>query len=76
MDTSLDIAVAWMVDGIAVNTSPNRISTAGATLRFTPVATTDSGRYTCELTLTVSQTHVTVQGPVQAPERVITVKGY
>ena len=76
MDTSLDIAVAWMVDGTAVNTSPNRISTAGATLSFTPVATTDSGKYTCELTLTVYETHVTVQRPLEAPERVITVKGY
>ena len=75
MDTDLDIAVTWMVDGRAVDTSPDWISTAGVTLSFTPLATTDSGRYTCQLNVTVSQTHVTVQGPVQAAERVISVEG-
>ena len=64
-----------MVDGTAVDTSPDQISTAGATLSFSPVATSDSGRYTCQLTVTTSQTHVTVQGPVESLGKVIAVKG-
>ena len=64
-----------MVDGTAVDTSPDWISTGGATLSFSPVATSDNGRYTCQLTVTTSQTHVTVQGPVESAEREITVEG-
>ena len=75
VDTSPHTAVTWMVDGTAVDTSPDRISTGGATLSFSPVATSDSGRYTCQLTVTTSQTHVTVQGPVESAEREITVEG-
>ena len=75
MDTSPHTAVTWMVDGTAVDTSPDRISTGGATLSFSPVATSDSGRYTCQLTVTTSQTHVTVQGPMESTEREITVEG-
>ena len=61
VDTSPDIAVAWMENGRAVDTTPDRISIDGATLSFSPVATSDSGRYTCELSVTASQTHVTAQ---------------
>ena len=75
VDTSPHTAVTWMVDGTAVDTSPDRISTGGATLSFSPVATSDSGRYTCQLTVTTSQTHVTVQGPVESTEKEITVEG-
>ena len=75
VDTSLDIAVTWMVDGTAVDTSPVRISTAGATLSFSPAATSDSGSYTCQLIVNTSQTHIIVQGPVQIAERVINVEG-
>ena len=76
MDTSPHTAVTWMVDGTAVVPSPGRISTGGATLSFSPVATSDSGRYTCQLTVTTSQTHVTVQqGSMESTEKVITVEG-
>ena len=75
MDTSPDITVTWMVNGTAVHTSPDRTSTGGATLSFSPVATSDSGRYTCQLTVATSQTHITVQGPVESTGRVITVEG-
>ena len=75
MDNSLHITVTWMVDSTAVDTSPDRISTGGATLSFSPVATSESGRYTCQLNVTTSQTHVTVQGPVESAEKVITVEG-
>ena len=66
MDTSPDIAVTWMVNGRAVDTTPDRISIDGATLSFSPVATSDSGRYTCELSVTASQTHVTAENSSQS----------
>ena len=75
VDATPQIAVTWMVDGVAVDTSPSRISTDGATLSFSPVATSDTGNYTCTLTVTASQTHVTVQGPEQSTEWDITVEG-
>ena len=66
VDTSPDIAVTWMVNGTAVDTTPDRISIDGATLSFSPVATSDSGRYTCELSVTASQIHVTAQNSRQS----------
>ena len=63
------------MDGTAVDTSPDRISTTGGTLSFSPVATSDSGRYTCQLNVTISKTHVTVQGPMESAEKVISVEG-
>ena len=74
MDTPTQTAVTWMVYSAAVDTSPGRISTDGATLSFSPLATSDTGSYTCELTVTAPQTHVTVQGPVQSVEKDITVE--
>ena len=66
VDTTPQTAVTWMDDGVAVDTSPGRISTDGATLSFSPLATSDTGNYTCTLTVTTSQTHVTVQEPQQS----------
>ena len=66
VDISPDIAVAWTVNGRAVDTTPDRISIDGATLSFSPVATSDSGRYTCELSVTASQTHVTAENSRQS----------
>ena len=65
-----------MVDGgVAVDTSPGRIFTDGATLSFSPLATLDTGNYTCTLTVTTSQTHVTVEGPKQSEMEDVIVKG-
>ena len=75
VNTTVQAAVTWMVDGIAVDTSPGRISTDEATLSFSPVATSDTGNYTCTLTISTSQTHVTVQGPVQSAVESINVEG-
>ena len=75
VDTTPQTAVTWMVDGVAVDTSPGRISTDGATLSFSPLATSDTGSYTCTLTVTTSQTHVTVQGPVQSAQQSLLVQG-
>ena len=63
-----------MGDGVAVDTSPGQISTDGATLSFSPLATSDTGNYTCTLTVTTTQTHVTVQGPEQSEAKDIAVQ--
>ena len=74
MDTAPQIAVVWMVGGAAVDTSPGRISATEDTLSFSPLATSDTGSYTCELTVTTQQTHITVQAPEQSAVENITVQ--
>ena len=73
VDTAPQRAVVWMVGGVAVDTSPGRISATGDTLSFSPLATSDTGNYTCELNVTAQQTHVTVQAPLQSAVEDITV---
>ena len=63
-----------MVDGAAVDTSPGRISATEDTLSFSPLATSDSGSYTCQLTVTAQQIHTTVQAPQQSAVEDITVQ--
>ena len=63
-----------MVGGAAVDTSSGRISATGDTLRFSPLATSDTGSYTCQLTVTAQQTHITVQAPQQSAVEDITVQ--
>ena len=75
MNTAPQTAVVWMVGCAAVDTSPGRISATGNTLSFSPLATSDTGNYTCELTVTTQQTHVTVQAPEQSGVEDITVQG-
>ena len=75
VNTAPQTAVVWMVGGAAVDTSPGRISATGDTLSFSPLATSDTGNYTCELTVTAQQTHVTVQAPQQSAVEDITVQG-
>ena len=74
VNTSAQTAVVWMVGGAAVDTSSGRISATGDTLSFSPLATSDTGNYTCQLTFTTQQTHVTVQAPQQSAAREITVQ--
>ena len=45
----IETGVTWMVNGRAVDTTSDRISIEGDTLTFSPLATSDTGRYTCEL---------------------------
>ena len=73
VDTTPQTAVVWVVDGAAVDTSPGRISATGDTLSFSPLATSDTGSYTCQLTVT-TQTHVTVQTPEQCAVENIAVQ--
>ena len=75
MDTTPQTAVTWMVDGVAVDTSPGQISTDGATLSFSPLATSDTGNYTCTLTTTISQTDVTVHSKIQSEMESLIVDG-
>ena len=74
MDTASQTAVVWMVDGAAVDTSSGRISVDEDILSFSPLATSDTGSYTCQLTVTTQQTHVTVQAPQQSAVEDITVQ--
>ena len=74
LDKSIEEEVNWKVNGTAVS---NRISTAGSTLSFSSLATSDTGQYICELTLTIDQriTYVTVQeSPVMSSGVNITVQ--
>ena len=73
VDTSVAIEVKWMVNGSAV-AGDGRISISGSSLTFSPLTTSDTGSYTCTLTLTSQLAHVTVQAPQQSVEKVITVQ--
>ena len=68
--------VSWMVNGSAVATNGRKIiSNNGQILFLSPVSVSDSGRYTCQLSLSAPQTpYVPVHGPVQSSNEVITVK--
>ena len=65
VDTPTEEHVNWMVNGTAVNHRSSRISTGsdGHTLHVSPLATSDTGQYICELTVTVEEqdTFVTVE---------------
>ena len=76
VNTTVETAVSWMVNGsVPDNSQDGRISTDGDTLTFSPLTTSDTGIYTCTLTITAPQlAHVTVQGPVQSAVEVITVQ--
>ena len=74
VDTAPQSAVVWMVGGAALDTSSGRISATGDALSFSPLATSDTGSYTCQLAVTAQQTHVTVQAPDQSAARDITVQ--
>ena len=64
-----------MVDGVALDdTFPGHISADRDSLSFSPLATSDTGNYTCDLTVTAQQTHVTVQTPQQSAVKKITVQ--
>ena len=72
VDTTVETAVSWMVNGSVVDTSQDGwISTDGDTITFSHMTTSDSDSYTCTLTITAPQTrHVIAQGPVQSAEEI------
>ena len=73
VDTSPATAVSWRVSGTAVDTSPDRITASGDSLSFSPLATSDSGSYICEVTVT-AQEHTTVEQPGQSAAVEVTVE--
>ena len=76
VNTAVETEVVWTVNGsVLLTSSDDHISTAGVSLIFSPLTTSDTGTYTCTLTITTPQTpHVTVQRPVESEEEVITVQ--
>ena len=60
-----------------MDTSHGHISTDGDSLSFSPLAISDTGNYTCELTVTTQliYMYVSVQEPVQSAVEDITVEG-
>ena len=74
MEAAVQPVVTWMVNGSAVDTTSDRISTEGDTLTFSPLATSDTGRYTCELTVAEHLRYVTVEAPVQSEEKNVAVQ--
>ena len=76
MNTTVEREVIWMFgNDVVANSSDGHISTTGVSLMFSPLTTSDTGTYTCTLTITTPQSpHVTVQRPVESEEEVITVQ--
>ena len=73
MEAAVQPVVTWMVNNVAVDTTSDRISTEGDTLTFSPLATSDTGRYTCELTVAKDLRYVTVETPGQSEEKNVAV---
>ena len=74
MEAAVQPVVTWMVNGRAVDTTSDRISTEGDTLTFSPLATSDTGRYTCQLTIIENLRYITVEVPVQSEEKYVAVQ--
>ena len=76
LSVAIDVnaSVTWAVNGSEVTDSRDgRISTDGLSLIFSPLTGSDSGRYTCTLSLISLTPHVTVQGPQESAERMVIV---
>ena len=71
------MSVTWMVNDLGIDTSKDGhvTSNEGELIIFSPVTTSDTGRYTCALSITSPHTaFITLQGPVQSAEREIIVQ--
>ena len=72
VDTDVVESASWAVNGsVLTATRDGRISTNGATLMLSPLYASDSGRYTCTLTLSAPQTPYVAQGPRESSEETI-----
>lgn len=68
------LTLTWMVNDTTISTYPGRISTNGTTLRFSHVATSDTGSYRCQLNIREDQRYVIAQNtPLQSSRISITV---
>ena len=65
-------SATWTVNGSSV-TGDERISTDRLSLTLSPLTTSDSGTYTCTLTIISLTPHVTVLGPQQSPPKEVYV---
>ena len=77
MDVTLQQIFTWEVNSSDIdNNTSGRISTNGNSLIFSPVNTSDTGIYTCTLSIIISSNtpHVTAQTPRKSLEKTITVK--
>jgi hypothetical protein len=77
VDTAVKENVTWMVNdskNAIVSSKDSRIITSGATIKFSPLNTFDTGRYTCTLQITPQTPHVGVHGPQQVAWRTIAVQ--
>ena len=76
IDTAVNAEVRWIVNSTAIDfTSLSRISNERDSLIFSPLTTSDPGRYTCTLMVSAPSTpQVIIQGPVQSAGEVITVQ--
>ena len=73
MEAAVQPVVTWMVNRSAVNTSLDWISTEGDTLTFSPLALSDTGRYTCELIATKDLTYYSIEAHGQSKEKYVAV---
>ena len=80
VDTDITTSATWTINNTALDISDDddddSISSDGVNLTFSLLTTTNTGIYTCTLTITPSsQTpHVTVQEPVESSEKNIIVQ--
>ena len=70
------ISVMWMVNGSEVDTSTDgHVTSNGDRIAFSPVTTSDTGRYTCALFITARHTaFIKLLGPVQSEEKEIIIQ--
>ena len=75
LSSPLDVAASatWTVNGSAV-TGDERISTDRLSLALSPLTTSDSGTYTCILTLTSLTPYVTLLRPWKSSQEIIIIQ--
>ena len=75
-DISVDTVVTWTVGNTAVTTSGEgrRVYNSGTNLEFSLLTTSDTGRYTCTLAIIPQGPFITVDGPKESPEKIVTVQ--
>lgn len=75
VNTPIYKAVSWIFNCSEVAILPDRISTEGNTLAFSPLDISDAGRYICVLAITSLKEHVTEPQPKKSKEKLIKVQG-
>ena len=70
------VSVTWMVNGSEVdNSTYDDVTNNGDRITFSPVTTSDTGRYTCTLFITARHTALVKRlGPVQSAEKEIIIQ--